>query len=67
MYFQESYESEIDLQKKEMTAALFGGLAYKVTCFRYYKYRMGAQWLSGRVLDPRPRGSWFERHCGCGP
>ena len=26
----------------------------------------GAQWLSGRVLDSRPRGHWFEphrRHC----
>ena len=26
----------------------------------------GAQWLSGRVLDPRPRGCMFEphrRHC----
>ena len=27
---------------------------------------MGAQWLSGRVLDSRPKGHWFEphrRHC----
>ena len=27
---------------------------------------MGAQWLSGRMLDSRPRGSGFEphrRHC----
>ena len=27
---------------------------------------LGAQWLSGRVLDLRPRGRWFEphwRHC----
>ena len=23
---------------------------------------MGAQWLSGRVLDSRPRGSGFEPH-----
>ena len=35
-----------------------------------YKYLiyplMGAQWLSGRVLDSRPRGRGFEphrRHC----
>ena len=30
------------------------------------QYRLGAQWLSGRVLDPRPRGRGFEphrRHC----
>ena len=27
---------------------------------------VGAQWLSGRALDSRPRGHWFEphrRHC----
>ena len=30
------------------------------------KMRKGAQWLSGRVLDSRPKGSGFEphwRHC----
>ena len=35
--------------------------AYNTT-FRY----KGAQWLSGRVLDSRPKGSGFEphwRHC----
>ena len=29
-------------------------------------FRVGAQWLSGRVLDSRPRGRGFEphrRHC----
>ena len=27
---------------------------------------MGAQWLSGRVLDSRPRGGGFEPHwCHC--
>ena len=28
--------------------------------------KMGAQWLSGRVLDSKSRGHWFEphgRHC----
>ena len=24
----------------------------------------GAQWLSGRVLDSRPKGRGFEPHCG---
>ena len=24
---------------------------------------VGAEWLSGRVLDSRPRGRGFERHC----
>ena len=30
---------------------------------------MGAQWLSGRVLDSRPRGRGFEPHRrhSCGP
>ena len=31
-----------------------------------YTTRMGAQWLSGRVLDSRPKGRGFEphrRHC----
>ena len=23
----------------------------------------GAQWLSGRVFDSRPKGRWFEPHC----
>ena len=30
------------------------------------KLKVGAQWLSGRVLDSRPKGSGFEphrRHC----
>ena len=26
---------------------------------------LGAQWLSGRVLDSRPRGCGFEPHRGC--
>ena len=32
----------------------------------YFSYYLGAQWLSGRVLDLRPRGRGFEphrRHC----
>ena len=27
-----------------------------------YKFNKGAQWLSGRVLDSRPRGHGFEPH-----
>ena len=32
----------------------------------FMQFFMGAQWLSGRVLDSRPKGSGFEphrRHC----
>ena len=25
--------------------------------------RLGVQWVSGRVLDSRPKGSGFEPHC----
>ena len=28
----------------------------------YILDQLGAQWLSGRVLDSRPRGSGFEPH-----
>ena len=28
----------------------------------FYHMAMGAQWLSARVLDSRPRGSGFEPH-----
>ena len=34
--------------------------------FSDLQYCVGAQWLSGRVLDSRPRGRGFEpllRHC----
>ena len=27
-----------------------------------YNFAVGAQWLSGRVLDLRPRGRGFEPH-----
>ena len=40
--------------------------SYIVTVSYMQKYYMGAQWLSGRVLDTRPRGRGFEphqRHC----
>ena len=39
-------------------------LVYPVICYSIYHF--GAQWLSGRVLDSRPRGRGFEpqrRHC----
>ena len=29
-----------------------------------HKGKTGAQWLSGRVLDSRPRGRWFEPQRG---
>ena len=39
------------------------------TCYGtvlFIKQHMGAQWLSGRVLDSNPRGRRFEPHwCHC--
>ena len=29
---------------------------------KLHRYVEGAQWLSGRVLDSRPKGSGFEPH-----
>ena len=29
----------------------------------YHYSSQGAQWLSGRVLDSRPKGRGFEPHC----
>ena len=41
---------------------------YKIYCWKFYVIqsdvtsRKGAQWLSGRVLDSRPKGRGFEPH-----
>ena len=38
----------------------------KVQDFENFELLSGAQWLSGRVLDSRPKGRGFEphrRHC----
>ena len=43
------------------TLSLGNTYSYKTAC----RYK-GAQWLSGRVLDSRPKGRGFEphrRHC----
>ena len=39
---------------------------FYVLLYQFLTYVLGAQWLSGRVLDSRPRGRGFElhqRHC----
>ena len=41
-------------------------LKQHLTAFFFFFFWMGAQWLSGRVLDSRPKGCGFEphrRHC----
>ena len=39
---------------------------YHNICTTLYHIMMGAQWLSGSVLDSRPRGSMFEpQRCHC--
>ena len=40
-------------------------MKFSAFCFSHYCH-LGAQWLSGRVLDSRPKGRGFEphrRHC----
>ena len=56
--------------QRQMTYAI-AACKYLFTMYRKStksstKYWMGAQWLSGRMLDSRPKGSGFEphrRHC----
>ena len=41
-------------------------MTYHLNKIRIINIKKGAQWLSGRVLDSRPRGRGFEaqrRHC----
>ena len=51
-----------------MILTVHGSDHQKSKCIKYHKgiQEEGAQWLSGRVLDSRPKGSGFEphrRHC----
>ena len=50
---------------------IWTGICYnhgvKYDNFFFFFFFLGAQWLSGRVLDSRPKGRGFEphwRHCG---
>ena len=48
------------------TSFLIGSSLFLQVMRTTIKSRMGAQWLSGRVLDSRPKGRGFEthrRHC----
>ena len=45
---------------------LMGSLGIQLLCSIVSTFSVGAQWLSGRVLDSRPKGRGFEphrRHC----
>ena len=48
------------------TVRIFMKCTHVCTAKLTYLFLMGVQWLSGRVLDSRPRGCGFEphrRHC----
>ena len=62
----------------ELVKSLFKGKHYELAILDFCKvfdrvthkrllrkqgYRLGAQWLSGRPLDSRPRVCGFEPHC----
>ena len=63
--------------KKGMLSSFACFCCHLLTSFKIYLFKkffqenlqsqtLGAQWLSGRVLDSRPKGSGFEphrRHC----
>ena len=41
-------------------------IIYLMNQYKAKRQKMGAQWLSGRVLDSRRRGRWFEPlRCHC--
>ena len=42
--------------------ALFSKRTHHHFAFSKHKYMSGAQWLSGRVLDSRPKGRGFKPH-----
>ena len=44
------------------TCTIFEKLQLQLCNFSYHNYTEGAQWLSGRVLDSRPKGHGFEPH-----
>ena len=44
----------------EETGKSFGSYS---KCSKFSNTFLGAQWLSGRVLDLRPKGQGFEPHC----
>ena len=55
-------ETDIMLGKKSLVVEFYDEL---VSVY-YRTFWQGAQWLSGRLLDSRPRGRGFEphlRHC----
>ena len=56
----------LNLHAKNMDPYQTSGSTLFATDAPKLQQQMGAQWLSGRVLDLRPRGSRFEphrRHC----
>ena len=48
--------------RRQICAFVF--VCIKTRIFSYEDYYLGAQWISGRVLDSRPRGRGFEPHRG---
>ena len=55
---------------QRLLSQFYTHMAEKQTSAEAFKYkvktRVGARWLSGRLLDSRPKGRWFEPHrCHC--
>ena len=58
-----TYSSDPVIDLRLLVVCKLGGTGRS---FLLYIRVRGGQWLSGRVLDSRPRGRWFEpqrRHC----
>ena len=48
----------------KLCGTLSGSSLFPRFSFKSHLYTKGAQWLSGRVVDLRPKGCGFESHWG---
>ena len=56
MWYVRPAKAQISLRIRQSDLSLCSSLDYSMSV------KQGAQWLSGRVLDLRPRGCGFEPH-----
>ena len=65
-YSKEPSDGSFELQKQMLKMRVKKIFTILCIFFFSFSYFEGAQWFSGRVLDSRLKGRWFEphrRHC----
>ena len=58
------FASQINIRSSKITELLLTGTLSRNSVTQISLY-IGAQWLSGRVLDSRPKGRGFQPHLRC--